>query len=55
MTTYKIIRFRRKGGNVTIRRGLSLSDAQAWCSRDDTKRVIKRTGETIWFDGYTAE
>jgi hypothetical protein len=46
--TYKIIRFRFKGSQKTIRRGLTLADAQAWCRREDTH------GKG-WFDGFTKE
>jgi hypothetical protein len=51
METYKIIRFHRddpeKNGE-TIERGLTLEEAQAHCSREDTR------GEG-WFDGYNPE
>ena len=46
--TYKIIRFRFKGRGKTIRRGLTLADARAWCSREDTHGAG-------WFDGYDEE
>lgn len=46
--TYKIIRFVFQGGNSVVKRGLTLEEAQAWCSREDTH------GEG-WFDGYTEE
>jgi hypothetical protein len=53
--TYKIIRFfRRSGRRRIIRTGLSLDEAQAWCSRPDTQRVTAK-GEVVWFDGYTDE
>lgn len=45
---YKIIRFKFKEGSEVIKRGLSLVEARAWCSRDDTH------GEG-WFDGYDEE
>lgn len=48
MTTYKIIRFRFKGSNKTIKTGLTLEEAQAHCQREDTH------GEG-WFDGYDEE
>ena len=46
--TYRIIRFRFKGRNRTIKRGLTLEQAQAHCQRDDTRGPG-------WFDGYEAE
>jgi len=46
--TYKIIRFRFKGANRVIKRGLTLEAAQAHCRRPDTR------GDG-WFDGYDAE
>ena len=53
MKTYKVVRFYRKSGRrKIIRRGLSLADAQAWCTREDTHKVTKR-GDVIWFDGST--
>jgi hypothetical protein len=48
MTTYKIVRFRMNGNNETIKTGLTLEEAQAHCSREDTH------GDG-WFDGYTEE
>lgn len=46
--TYKVIRFRQSGRNRTIRRGLTLADAQAHCQREDTH------GKG-WFDGYDVD
>jgi len=48
MKTYKIIRFRFNGVNRTIKRGLSLEQAQAHCQDPET------SGDG-WFDGYEAE
>ena len=48
MKTYKIIRFRFEGKNRTIKKGLTLEEAQEHCQRDDTK------GDG-WFDGYAEE
>ncbi len=46
--TYKIIRFRFKGNNRVIKRGLTLEEAQAHCNDPKTE------GEG-WFDGYEKE
>lgn len=48
--TYEIIRFRANGLGTprTIKRGLTLEEAQAHCRRDDTHGPG-------WFDGYEAE
>ena len=43
---YRIVRFRRDKPSRTIRSGVTLADAQAHCSREDTRG-------TNWFDGYT--
>jgi hypothetical protein len=48
METYKIIRFYFNGSPHTIKKGLTLEDAQAHCRRDDTH------GDG-WFDGYERE
>jgi hypothetical protein len=46
--TYKIIRFRFEGSNLTIKEGLTLAQAQAHCQDENT------SGEG-WFDGYESE
>lgn len=48
MKTFKIIRFRFNGSPRTIKRGLTLTEAQAHCRREDTH------GDG-WFDGYEEE
>jgi len=48
MSTYKIIRFRFNGRPRTIKRGLTLEQAQAHCRRDDTRGPG-------WFDGFDSE
>lgn len=42
---YRIIRFRVTGSPHTIRNNVTLTDARAYCSREDTH------GQG-WFDGY---
>lgn len=37
-----------------ITRGLSLEQAQAHCSRDETHEASP-SGEVVWFDGYEDE
>jgi len=47
--TYKIVRFYQdRRARRTIKRGLTLEQAQAHCQREDTHGVG-------WFDGYTTE
>jgi hypothetical protein len=45
MKLYNIVRFRFKGRKQIIRTGMTLEQAQAWCSDPNTK------GQG-WFDGY---
>lgn len=47
---YRIIRFRFNGSPRTIRRNVTLTEAQAHCSRDDTSS--HNAGARAWFDGY---
>jgi len=46
--TYKIIRFRFGRSGITIKRGLTLEQAQAHCKNPAT------SGDG-WFDGYESE
>ena len=48
MVKYKIIRFKMRGKNQVIKRGLTLAQAQKHCKNPKTR------GKT-WFDGYTKE
>ena len=52
---YKIVRFRFQGNNRTMQHGLTLEEAQAHCSREDTHAKADKNGHRAWFDGYTAE
>ena len=54
MESFKIIRFFRKGGNKIIETGLTLTEAQAHCKREDTHEKDDN-GEVVWFDGYSQE
>ena len=47
---YRVIRFRFNGSPRTVRNNLTLSEAQAHCSRHDTSS--HSTGAGAWFDGY---
>ena len=53
MSTYVIKRFRFDGPTTTIERGLTLEEAQAHCSREDTHGT--EADGTAWFDGYDEE
>ena len=46
---YRIVRFSFNGPSKTIKKNLTLSEAQAWCRRDDTHGG---EGVSRWFDGY---
>lgn len=50
MDKYKIIRFFFNGRKITIRTGLTLEQAQAYCNE---KARTRKHGE--WFDGYTRQ
>ena len=47
---YRIIRFRKNGTKRVIRNHVTLTEAQAHCSRDDTSS--HSTDAAAWFDGY---
>jgi hypothetical protein len=47
---YRIIRIRFSGNNRTIRNNVTLTEAQAHCSRKDTSSHA--TGPGAWFDAY---
>jgi hypothetical protein len=47
---YRIIRFRFNGNKRTIRKNVTLEEAQAHCERPDTSS--HSTGVGAWFDGY---
>jgi hypothetical protein len=46
---YRIIRFRQGSNPRTIRSNVTLTEAQAHCSREDTHGI---RGGVRWFDGY---
>ena len=46
---YRIIRFRQGSNPRTIRNNVTLTEAQAHCSREATHGV---RGGVRWFDGY---
>lgn len=52
--TYKVIRFYKSGTRRTVRKGMTLADAQAHCQREDTHKK-KKDGTVVWFDGFTKE
>jgi hypothetical protein len=60
MTAYKIVRHYYRDGRRTIRRGLTLEEAQAHCQDPETSsrtctgaRAKRRTRDRgPWFDGY---
>lgn len=61
--SYKVVRGFLNGGKRTVKTGLTLKQAQAWCrnpetlSRTCTTAAAKRRTATRgpWFDGYTLE
>lgn len=61
MTTYKIIRFFADGRDrKTIKRGLTLDEAQRWCNDPQTSsqtatKSRRKKYNTEWFDGYMVE
>lgn len=51
---YKVVRFQYPNPFApvrTVKRGLTLEQAQEWCSREDTRGGSVDDG-TAWFDGY---
>ena len=54
MATYKIVRYKREGGQRIIARGLTLEAAQAHCKRPDTHK-LDSNGVAGWFDGFDEE
>jgi hypothetical protein len=64
MSTYRIVRFIFNGDNRTILHGLSLEEAQEYCSDPETSgktakgkaaQRFSATHGTMWFDGYEEE
>ncbi len=63
MPKYKIVRMYFRGGRRTIKSGLSLEQAQAWCSDPETssstctksKNIQRTMVRGPWFDGYEEE
>lgn len=61
--TYKIVRYFQRHASRTIKRGLSLEEAQEHCNDPETssstaissnkRRLTEQRGP--WFDGYTEE
>ena len=65
MTTYRIVRMYQNAGirQRTMKKGLTLEEAQAWCRNPETSSrtatTAKATERTrrcgMWFDGYSKE
>jgi hypothetical protein len=63
MTTYKVVRQFQEGPSRVLRRGLTLSAAQAHCHDPETssKTATSFAAQALtrkrgaWFDSYTAE
>ncbi len=61
--TYKIVRTYFRGGTQTLKKGLTLEEAQAHCRDPETssstctgKEGLRRTEQCgKWFDGYDEE
>jgi hypothetical protein len=63
LRVYRIVRHYYRGGHRTIRKGLTLAEAQAHCQDPETssktatsarvKRYTARVG--AWFDGYDVQ
>ena len=47
---YRIVRFRFNGSKRTVRNGVTLTEAQEHCNREDTSS--HSTGNGAWFDGW---
>lgn len=57
MVRYKIIRQRFEGRSTTVKKGLTLEEAQAHCTDPETSGStcsdLSKRGD--WFDSYTEE
>lgn len=52
---YKVLRFYCEGRRPrVVKRGLTLGEARAHCSRPDTMRRDK-SGRLVWFDGFAVQ
>lgn len=60
---YKIVRSYFRGGRRTIKTGLTLAEAQAYCHNPETSsrtctrynNVLRTKRRGPWFDGYTKD
>jgi hypothetical protein len=57
MVRYKIIRQRFNGNNTTVKKGLTLEEAQAHCRNPETSgsTCSDMNKRGMWFDSYTEE
>jgi len=62
MQTYMIIRFYEHSRPEILRKGLTLKQAQDYCSHPESSSTTAKSSEALartengaWFDGYTKE